>query len=38
MKMGTIHMKKGKGILMLKSNEIPGSQAIFFRLLMLNKI
>ena len=36
--MGVIHLKKGKGILTLKALEIPGSMAMDFRLLMLERI
>ena len=36
--MGVIHLKKGKGILTLKALEIPGSTAMDFRLLMLERI
>jgi hypothetical protein len=38
LKMGTIHLSKGKGTLMLKALDIPGSQVMDFRLLMLTKI
>jgi len=37
-KMGTIHLNKGTGTLTLKANEIPGSQVMDFRLLMLKRI
>jgi arylsulfatase A-like enzyme len=37
LKMGTIHLKKGTGLLTLKALEIPGSQVIDFRLLMFKK-
>ncbi|HIG29658.1 MAG TPA: N-acetylgalactosamine 6-sulfate sulfatase [Verrucomicrobiales bacterium] len=37
MKMGTIQLKKGTGTLTLKALEIPGSQAMEFRLLMLTR-
>jgi len=37
MTMGTIHLKKGKGLLTLKALDIPGSQVMDFRLLMLNR-
>lgn len=36
--MGTINLKKGKGTLTLKALEIPGEQAIEFRLLMLKRV
>lgn len=35
---GTIHLKKGKGTLTLKALEIPGSQAMDFRLMMLHRL
>jgi arylsulfatase A-like enzyme len=35
LKMGTIHLEKGRGVLELKAKEIPGSQVMDFRLLML---
>jgi arylsulfatase A-like enzyme len=35
---GTIHLTKGKGVLTLKATDIPGSQAMDFRLLMLKRI
>jgi len=38
MPVGTIHLKKGKGFLTLKALEIPGSQVMDFRLLMLKRI
>jgi len=38
MVMGTIHLQKGKGKLTLKALDIPGSQAIDFRLMMFEKI
>jgi arylsulfatase A-like enzyme len=38
MKLGTIHLKKGEGILTLKAIEIPGAQVMDFRLLMLKRI
>ena len=37
-KMGVINLKKGKGELILKALEIPGKQALEFRLLMLNRL
>ncbi len=38
LKLGTIFMKKGAGKLTLKATEIPDSQAMDFRLLMLKRI
>jgi hypothetical protein len=38
MKMGTIHLKKGRGLLTLKALEVPGSQVMDFRLIMLKRI
>ena len=38
MKMGTIHMKKDQGLLTLNALEIPGSQVMDFRLMMLKRI
>jgi len=38
LKMGTIHLQKGIHILTLKALEIPGSQVMDFRLLMLKKV
>jgi len=35
---GTIYLEKGTGLLTLKATEIPGSQVMDFRLLLLNKI
>jgi arylsulfatase A-like enzyme len=35
---GTIHLKKGKGELTLQALEIPGSQVMDFRLLMLTRV
>lgn len=37
-KVGTIHLEKGTGTLTLKAIEIPGSQVMDFRLLLLKKI
>ncbi|WP_238476560.1 arylsulfatase [Bythopirellula goksoeyrii] len=37
MKLGTLHVKKGKGTLMLRALDIPGSQVMEFRLLMLSR-
>jgi hypothetical protein len=38
LKMGTIHLQKGIHILTLKALEIPGSEVMDFRLLMLKKV
>ena len=38
MPVGTIHLDKGKGVLCLKALEIPGSQVMDFRLLMLKRL
>lgn len=38
LKLGTIHLKKGKGVLSLKATDIPGGQVMDFRLLMLKRI
>lgn len=38
LKVGTIHLKKGEGILTLKALNMPGSQVMDFRLLMLKRI
>jgi len=38
LKMGTIHLIKGKGFLTLKALEIKGSQVMDFRLLMLKRV
>jgi hypothetical protein len=38
MKLGTIHLKKGKGELVLRALEIPGSQVMDFRLMMLTRV
>jgi arylsulfatase A-like enzyme len=37
-KVGTIHLEKGTGILTLKATDIPGSQVMDFRLLLLKKL
>ena len=36
--MGVIELKKGKGELKLRSLEIPGKEALEFRLLMLRRM
>jgi len=36
--LGTIHIKKGSGLLILRALEIPGQQALEFRLLTLRRI
>ena len=38
MPLGSIHLEKGEGVLILRALEIPGSQVMDFRLLMLNRI
>jgi len=38
LKMGTIHLQKGRGLLILKALDIPGSQVMDFRLMMLNRV
>ncbi len=38
LQMGRIHMQKGRGQLRLKALEIPGSQAMDFRLMMIERI
>ncbi len=38
MKIGTIHLKKGISLLTLKALEIPGSQVMDFRLILLKRI
>jgi hypothetical protein len=38
LKIGTIHLKKGHGVLELKATEIPGAQVMDFRLLTLERI
>ncbi|MDP6111303.1 MAG: sulfatase-like hydrolase/transferase [Planctomycetota bacterium] len=37
MDLGTIHLKKGKGTLVLRATNIPGSQVVDFRLLMFTR-
>ncbi len=37
-KMGTIHLTEGQGTLTLRATEIPGSEAMDFRLMMLKRI
>ena len=37
-KVGTIYLEKGKGLLTLQANLIPGNQVMDFRLLLLRKI
>ncbi len=37
LKMGTVHLKKGRGPLTLRALDIPGSLAIDFRLLMFSR-
>jgi hypothetical protein len=38
MKLGTIHLEKGKGELTLRALEVPGSQVMDFRLMMLTRV
>jgi hypothetical protein len=38
MKMGIISLKKGQGLLTLKALDVPGSQVMDFRLIMLKRI
>jgi arylsulfatase A-like enzyme len=38
MKLGTIHLEKGRGQLTLRATKIPGSQAMDFRLLVLRRV
>lgn len=38
MPVGTIHLEKGEGFLTLKALEVPGSQVMDFRLLMLKRV
>ncbi len=38
LKIGTIHLKKGIGTLTLKALEMPGSQVMDFRLMMLKRV
>lgn len=38
LKIGTIHLTKGMGTLTLKALEVPGSQVMDFRLIMLKRI
>jgi arylsulfatase A-like enzyme len=38
MKMGTIRLEKGRGKMTLKALEIPGSQVMDFRLMMLTRV
>ena len=38
LKLGTLHLKKGKGVLTLKALEMPGSQVMDFRLLMFKSV
>lgn len=38
LKLGQIHLKKGKGILSLKATNIPGKQVMEFRLINLKRI
>ena len=38
LKLGTLRLKKGKGVLTLKALEMPGSQVMDFRLLMFKRV
>jgi hypothetical protein len=38
MKLGTVHLEKGKGTLTLKATTVAGSQVMDFRLLMLKRV
>lgn len=38
MTLGTIHLEKGKGTLTLQATDVPGSQVMDFRLLMLKRL
>lgn len=38
MKLGTINLRKGRGVLTLRALKIPGSQVMDFRLIMLTKV
>ena len=38
LKMGSIHLEKGSNILTLQATDIPGSQVMDFRLLMLKRV
>ncbi|GEM_PF-5946298 len=38
MTVGSIYLKKGNGIVTLKALEMPGSQVMDFRLVMLKRI
>lgn len=37
LKLGTIDLKNGKGVLVLKALDMPGSQVMDFRLMMLTR-
>jgi len=37
LKLGTMHLDKGKGELTLRALKIPGSQVMDFRLIMLTR-
>jgi hypothetical protein len=38
MDLGTIHLEEGKGTLTLKALDIPGQEAMDFRLLMFKRV
>jgi len=38
LKMGTIHLGKGKGTLVLKATDMPGSQVMDFRLMTFKRV
>jgi hypothetical protein len=38
LRLGTIQLKKGQGTLTLRATEIPGSQVMDFRLMMLTRV
>jgi hypothetical protein len=38
LKIGTIHLQKGQGILTLKALKKPGAQVMDFRLMMLKRL
>ena len=38
MTLGVMHLEKGKGELVLKAVEMPGSQVMEFRLLLLTRV
>ncbi len=38
MSLGILHLEKGKGTLTLQATEMPGTQVMYFRLLMLTRV